>query len=442
MNPLIRQYKDIVAYKLPQGALIAFHARNLEVAEISEELWEAFVSERVPVQSDFQSLQSALDVWNDVDSPSVRDQDLGSEVKTLTINVTQICNLHCHYCAAGGDGTYGDPIRQISIEKTFPQIRFFMDKLKPRQKFSFIFLGGEPLLYPEAIRGIGQYALTLAEANNIQVSFRIITNGTLIDQRFVDLMEGLSPSITLSMDGDPVTNDLVRPQKNGRGSSEQALLGLDVLLKNRKSFGSILIHSVFNRKNLNVARAYRYFQQFAVDGFDFTFDVTEKDEQANLVFIEQMKKIAQLAFTAGGESELRRIAFFDGIFSTLDAQVRKVNHCGSGKSLLSIDSRNQIFSCPLMVSHKGEQVGTGIELNLQKLEPLQASLIGMNNCGRCWARNLCGGGCLYNHKATTGDAHTKHPTYCDRTRSLIFEAISYYKQTRAEGAFHGEDSGI
>jgi uncharacterized protein len=431
MKPLERQYKDLVAYRPVKGPPIAFHSRNLEVAEISEELWIAFSEEGAP-------LRSVLNAWNAEDSGSVKTQNLGAKVKTLTINVTQICNLHCHYCAAGGDGTYGDPVRQISIEKTFPQIRFFMEKLEIGETFSFVFLGGEPLLYPEALRGLAQYASDLSQKKNIKVSFHIITNGTLIDQKFVDLMEGLRPSLTLSMDGDPETNDRVRPQKNGLGSSSQGLAGLRILLANKEKFGSLTIHSVFNRKNLDPLQAYIFFRQFQVDSFEMTFDVTEKDEQANQIFIEQMKKVAQLAFSKGGESELRRIAMFNDVFRILDGQTKKMNHCGSGKSLLSLDARNQIFACPLEVSDKTTQVGSGTQVNQEKLERLQSALIDLNNCGRCWARHLCGGGCLYSHKATTGNAHTKHPTYCERTRSLIIEAISYYKQTRAEGESYGK----
>ncbi|MES3038321.1 MAG: SPASM domain-containing protein, partial [Bdellovibrionota bacterium] len=117
-------------------------------------------------------------------------------------------------------------------------------------------------------------------------------------------------------------------------------------------------------------------------------------------------------------------------FESLDSQIRSENHCGSGKSLLSIDARNQVFTCPLEVSHKENMVGTGTYVKQEALDNLQNPLIELNKCGNCWARFVCGGGCLYNHKALTGDQHQKHPQYCVKTRSLLKTTILYYKQCR------------
>lgn len=445
----VRRFKDIVAFR-PQsgGSPVAFHAKNLEVAEISEDIWASLqeisfrssnpVDSLIATSSTSEDVFAQIEAWNQETNPAVRSQNLGTKVKNLTLNVTQICNLHCHYCVAGGDGSYGDPIRQISIEKTLPQIRFFMEKLSAGELFHITFLGGEPLLYPEAIRLIALTAQELAEATQARVSFEIITNGTLINQKFIGLMEGILPSIIFSMDGDPAVNDRARPQKNGQGSSALALKGLSLLLENKKSFGPITVHSVFNKSNLAVLAAYNFFAALPVDYLEMTFDVSEKDETANNQFMDEMSQVADLAFAKGGEKELRRLVSFNRIFNSLDEQVRRVDHCGAGKSLLSIDSRSQVFSCPLEVNHREQKVGQDDEIDLQKLEALQRPLIETNNCGNCWARYLCGGGCMYNHKATTGDPHRKHLTYCERTRSLISTAIIYYKKTRYQGVLDDE----
>ena len=443
-NSELRRFKDIVAFKNNGQQAIAFHSTNLEVAEISEELWSSLEETTYQEAVHKDNLKNELfrpdlENWNQEISTTTRTQNLKFKIKTLTLNVTQICNLHCHYCVAGGDGTYGDPVRQIAIEKTLPQIKFFLEQLSGGEQFHLIFLGGEPLLYPEAIRAIATYTQELGISKEVKTSFHIITNGTLINQKFVDLMLGLKPSITFSMDGDPETNDQARPQKNGEGSSKQALAGLAVLLKNRDQFSEITIHSVFNKKNMNVVNAYLFFKDQPVEHFEMTYDITEKDESANQAFISQMKEVARIAYEHGGEAELRRIALYDGYFNALDEQIKKTSHCGSGKTLLSLNSRNQIFSCPLEISHKSEQVGDQTDLNYDKLEVLQKPIIELNNCGKCWARHLCGGGCMYSHKATTGNAHEKHPTYCERTRSLIIDAIMYYKTTRDEGVQHGQN---
>ncbi len=432
----IRRHRDLVAFKKPGSAPYAFHAQNIQIAEISNELWDSmpvgsFTSAELYTLSDDQKSEAAqaLRDWENLPQTA---QLLEKERNkfNLTLNVTQLCNLHCHYCAAGGDGTYGDPVQQISVEKTLPQIKLLMDRLSSGGTFNITFLGGEPLLYPQAIQAIGSYTQGLARENEIETNFQIITNGTLINDETLDLLSPLKPTITLSLDGPAEINDSRRPQKNGASSTEKALKGWDALLKRKNEFGLILAHAVFNRDHTDVEKVWDFFRTFDVDKMEFTFDVTEKSDEANTAFIESFKKTAAKAYEVGGEKELRRIHFFDIYFSQLDQQYRKENYCGTGKSLLSLDSRNQVYQCPLEVSFKDRMVGNAEKINWQNLRPLEKPLIELNHCQTCWARYLCGGGCLFNHESLTGDKHTKHISYCFRTRHLLSEVFLYYKNSR------------
>ncbi len=95
-----------------------------------------------------------------------------------------------------------------------------------------------------------------------------------------------------------------------------------------------------------------------------------------------------------------------------------------------IDARNQLYTCPWVVGEKDEIVGQGQTLNRAKLEKYQKPLIELNNCQTCWARYLCGGGCMFIHREHTGDKHTKDIMFCERTRGLILMALMYYKLSR------------
>lgn len=432
----IRRHKDVVAFKKAGGAPFAFHARNLQVAEISEDLWNQMptgdFASPVPFELDTDKADEFSENLRDweVSTGTAKLVSRSRNKFNLTLNVTQLCNLHCHYCAAGGDGTYGDPVRQISVEKTLPQIALLMNRLTDGGEFNITFLGGEPLMYPQAIKTIGEYTRELAQSKNIQAEFQIITNGTLITNEVLDLIAAIKPTITLSLDGPAEINDLQRPQRNGQSSTEKALQGLQTLLARKMEFGLILLHAVFNKNHTDVEKVWDFFGQYAVDKMEFTFDVTEKNTEANEAFIHSMKRTGRKAVAKGGERELRRIQFFDIYFSQLDGQHLKENHCGTGKSLLSLDSRNQVYQCPLEVSFKERMVGLENQINWGLLKPLEKPLIELNQCGTCWARHMCGGGCLFNHESLTGDKHVKHPSYCFRTRHLLSEVFMYYKTFR------------
>lgn len=435
-NTEIRRHGNIVAFREGSGPTVAFHAYNMQVAEISDEIWNQLPStrfdlaEKVEVQSPHLNAATQELVEWEQSTDVARSLEKDRNKFNLTLNITQLCNLHCHYCAAGGDGTYGDPVVQISVQKTLPQIERLMSRLSPGGEFNITFLGGEPLMYPQALKSIAVFTRELAERIGVITQFQIITNATLITHEVLDLLTPLRPTVTVSLDGPPEINDNQRPQKNGDSSTEKALAGLKLLLDRKRDFGLILLHSVFNRQNTEVLKVWEYFQSLPIDRMEFTFDVTEKDENANLAFVEGMKSVARKAYKLGGETELRRLQYFDIYFSQLDQQFRRENHCGSGKSLLSLDSRNQLYLCPLEVSFKDRLIGNEESINWDRLKSLEKPLIELNNCGACWARHLCGGGCMFNHESLTGEKHVKHPTYCFRTRHLLSEVLLYYKTLR------------
>lgn len=434
----IRRYKDIIAVRNGANAPAAFHAQNLEVAEISEELWGELspihFSNSLPVEFEkaTQNHEARLAVsdWNNEIAAETKSGKLDFGIRSLTINVTQICNLHCTYCAAGGDGSYGDPIKKISIEKTLPQIQFFVEKLSEGQSFHISFLGGEPLLYPEAIQMIGEYALEIGKKKNISVSFKVTTNGTIINDKALQALKAIKSNIVISLDGPPEINDRVRPQKNGAPITEKIAAGVQILLQNKKDLGSIGLHGVFNKNNMEIEKAYDYYLSLGADWFEFTYAVDEHNETLSRQFMSKMAVIAEKAWNIGAEKELRRIANFDMYFKLLDRQQKVENHCGSGKSLLVMDARNRLYSCPWTVGKPEELMGEGLELNIDKFHALKDSLIEKNNCGTCWARYLCGGGCMFIHKGKTGDKHVKDTEFCERTRFLASLAILYYKSSR------------
>lgn len=415
-----RRFKDIIAFKWGQNAPVGFHAENMALAEISEVAFESLNSEALP---EIKSWQAEVD-------PEVQDLVLSKKIKSLTLNVTQICNLHCTYCAAGGDGTYGDPITKLSIEKTLPQLKHFMSKLEAHESFHITFLGGEPLLYPDAILAIGQYCQLFFAGRSRSPSFSIITNGTLITAELIEKLSVLKAQYTLSFDGPQEIHDQFRPQKNGGSSFESVFRGFQLLLKSPQSRGRLLIHSVFTKQQTDVLTVYDFFNQYEVDAFEFTYDVTCSDAVGLKEFSQSLAAAAEKAYLFGGETALRKITLFDQYFQLLDEQTRNRNHCGSGKTLLSIDSKNRVFTCPLDINDLKQSVGTLSDLQLDQ-NLAEKSLVELNNCQTCWARNLCGGGCMYIHKMTAGDKHKKSQNYCQKQRDLISVALLYYYKARS-----------
>ncbi len=438
----LKRYQDIIAFEELQSnsqpRYIAFHANNLEIAEISAEAFQEMSAidvrtgeipqDTLPKDAEaFEQLQT----WNSEVNHEARQGKINFGIRSLTINVTQVCNLKCTYCAAGGDGTYGDPVTRISIEKTLPQLKYFIEALPAGRKFTISFVGGEPLLYPEGIKAIYDYVTEIAAHKNIQPVFSVTTNATVITDKVLDIFKKINIHVTVSLDGDKNVNDVLRPTRSGTGSTEMTLDGLKKLHSIKNHLGSLGISGVFNEAHQNIIDSYRFFLTLDPDWVEFNFAYSQNNQDLQAKYIDQMSQIAGLAWQKGEETALRKIKTFDHYFTLLDNQQKIENHCGAGKSFLMMDAKNQLYTCPWVVGDPDEVVGQGLTLNMEKLEKYQKPLITLNNCQTCWARYLCGGGCMYIHKAHTGSKHTKDNLFCERTRSLILTALLYYIKARA-----------
>lgn len=435
----LRRFEDIIAYQSETG-ITAFHARNLEVAEVSDAVFAlmapiALASSTVPsliadAAIDKSESFRLLNAWSAENNPNVVSGQVKFGIKSLTLNVTQICNLKCTYCAAGGDGTYGEAINKVSIEKTLPQLKFFLDTLKNESTFNLSFVGGEPFLYPEAMKVIYDYVLAETANRQIQCKFMVTTNGTLMTDKVIEMLKSMKISITISLDGKKEYNDLARPTKNGKSSTDATLEGIKKLASIRSHLSEIGVAAVVTKTNSNILENYIFFKSLGVDWFEFNYAYAERDRETQTIYLKQMAEIMELAWREGGEDELRRIRTVDAYFNVLDSQQRIENFCGAGKSYLMIDAKNRLYTCPWLVGEKNEIVGEGAQLDYDKLDKYQKPLIELNNCNNCWARFVCGGGCMYVHREHTGDKHKKDELFCERTRGLILLSILYYKRAR------------
>ena len=441
---------DVLALRVPStGRVLGFHGREMQVAELAPEMWTAmFKGQNSPALSDLEreALQE-LSLWKiaKTETPAVAP-NREPAIRSLTINVAQICNLACTYCAAGGDGTYGSKVKTPELERTQKQLAMLLSHVPKGGRFAITFLGGEPLLYPEVVRSIARDAKLLVAGREIELRFDIVTNGTLVTAEIAEILADLKANVTVSIDGAPEDNDLARVTKSGKGSSSMILKGLAELVKVRERLGSLTAGAVFGSHNMNVVRAWEFLSSFPFDSIKFDFAAEIGDELASRKFARAVVEVADLAYVRGGEAELRRLHTFDHLFRTLDDQVRIENHCLAGKNHLQLDTDGKLTACQWFVGQKDELIGDSQALDLsmanKKLASFSEPLIEKHGCGTCWARHICGGGCMHVNKVKTGNKHQVDQAYCERTRTIIAKGIERYAEARYQKDGHGAEDGI
>lgn len=438
MNPLqLQRYEDILVVRESApadgstlGSPIGFHAERFELAQISEEAAESMQSISLLENAaprflrESHSAEAALELTTWLNEPKMEfaaAKRPADGIRSITLNVTQICNLHCTYCAAGGDGTFGDPQKRVSVQKTLPQLHFLLGKLAPGENFHIVFLGGEPLLYPQGIDLICEDVNRLAEEKGITIGFKVVTNGTVMNSQILDMLEKYKISVIVSCDGPPEVQDLQRPSRSKHSSSAMVEQTLALFATRPKI--NVGVHAVMNAKNPNVYRSYAYFKKFAFSSYAFTFAVEENSAEAQAIYLQELFQIAQNAYQDGGLNELRKIENFDAFIQMLEKQEGIENHCGIGKDYVMIDARNDVYPCPWMVGMKNEKMGSGVSFEFA--QKYAGNLIELHECQTCWARKLCGGGCHFIHKFGS-DNGIKNTAFCERTRAVAMMSIYFY----------------
>ena len=113
--------------------------------------------------------------------------------KRLTIELTNICNLHCSYCLRDEDALYHTPANFFSpdlLDQILQQARESMGIT------SVVFTGGEPTLHPDF-----EKILEVSEANGLMISF--VTNGWHFERIWpaIDAHRNSITHVSFSLDG-------------------------------------------------------------------------------------------------------------------------------------------------------------------------------------------------------------------------------------------------
>src|SRR4051812_32135495 len=140
----------------------------------------------------------------------------------ITFKVASRCNLNCEYCYVynKADQTWREQPAFLSdevVEAAIGRLRWHC--LQSGQKaLRIVFHGGEPLL-AGADRFEGWCRKLVSSLNDVvDVRMAIQTNGTLIDDEWLDIFRRYQIVVGVSLDGPADVNDSLRVDHHGRGT--------------------------------------------------------------------------------------------------------------------------------------------------------------------------------------------------------------------------------
>lgn len=279
-------------------------------------------------------------------------------ITKVTFLISARCNLACRGCyhtfydfkSKDMDVGFADRV----FEGLFPQL-----ELKGIPRLLISFLGYEPLVNFEAMRGICDHARTMGERHNIETSFKVFTNGFSLSGKTLDwVIENKSRlGFKVSLDGIKGDNDKRRIDRSGTGTYDRVAANIKRILSTGVECGVLTVLS-----KLNFANIEKFVDEMAAIGIKrITANIFcgQSDDERTLELTEDEKFEAVRRMDQATES---RGMEFDGEFKFAVLQMITGAHftCPAGMK--------QIVFCADEVIHPCQRFA-GTEINFGKYGP-------------------------------------------------------------------------
>lgn len=359
----------------------------------------------------------------------------GDALTTLVLNVSNACNMGCHYCYGGG---FDDPRvgRQMEWATAKQSVDFLFQRSGQNRHLTIVFFGGEPLLNFALIRQVVSYARELASEKGKQVDFTLTTNGTALTPEVIEFLRTYRFGVTVSIDGPPEIHDQRRVFKTGRGTYDVIEPRIKELLRSYQS-RPIGARVTLSRGVTAVERIFDHLSDlgFAEVGFS---PVTSGDHERYTLTATDLSTIlagfqalADRFLEKALQNEYLGFSNLSQMIMDLAAGTNKQLPCGAGLGLLDVDHQGDVYLCHRFAGTPGAgsygNVGHG-GVDLVRLRRFldAASVDHKLECRTCWIRRLCAGGCY--HEAYTRYGDPLHPNlhYCQWLRSWMETGLRVY----------------
>lgn len=289
---------------------------------------------------------------------------------TLSIALSEACNLNCTYCNV--DKQSKTSIDPILFLQTFKEVR----EKNPLETIKVDFYGGEPLLHFNKIK----YIIESIYDDNLK--YFMPTNGLLLDQEKLNYLIKHNVEISLSFDG--LWQDINRPQ--GKNGTFNTYLTKKYFFK---TIPNLEIHTMIYSGNYNLLENHLFLIQY---GANPKMTVIQDRNVWNSESVELLKSSIDDLFNWYIEDTSRElpntILHFLKVIILNKAKGIEVKNCSAGFEHLSF-SENKLIACNRF---KDEP----------ELEALIPEFQEMEKCQNCEIKNYCKKGCLYENIKNNG----------------------------------------
>ncbi|MCH2055286.1 MAG: radical SAM protein [Thalassotalea sp.] len=355
----------------------------------------------------------------------------------IVLKLTERCNIECTYCYYffGGDESYKERPPTFS-NKNVENLLSFLKRCSNEgvTNLNIVFHGGEPLLLKKS--KFREICEKISNIEGISLELSIQTNAMLIDSEWIDIFSAYNIFVGVSIDGPKEYNDLYRIDKQGNGTYQRVLLGIQQLLS-ASDKGLIKkpgVISVIN-PDFNASIIYNHLtKHIGLKNLHFlypddTYQTTSPEK------LEQIHKYSEDLISSWAEDieTEAKIRFIDNyIYKIRTTPFRRdvQQSYNSLRSLIiTVDSEGNIGPEDTLRSIVPEAFGNGLNIanatvsDITSNTKFMESWLGMNTtpkeCEGCGWKSICRGGELKNRYNKKENSFENKSIYCSTIQATL-----------------------
>lgn len=335
------------------------------------------------------------------------------------VKLTKGCNLRCKYCYIEGKDNYTGKIIEWNTFKSLVG-RIIRDRqYSNNKKLQFVFHGGEPLMAGyEKLKKMLQYADWMFTINDLNVTFGIQSNLTLLDEKMIRLLNQYNIGVGASFDG---FSNNATAQRLGFGKKSNILLDKIKMIKdNGGELGVLTVVTPNNYKTI-IKDSVKLRKKYGLNGIkaNRAENVIDESNDGEVMGYDLFKYVYKPLFEEFMnrkdfnnyelESNMRDMVmkYFLHKVSVIETLGRRSNcythFCGGGLNIVEVEPNGNVHFCG---RYKKEYEESYIEnildkdaFNLNSFKRWSDRMLADYDskieagCFGCEAFDICDGGC-------------------------------------------------
>ena len=366
------------------------------------------------------SLLKNLNFFDDIDYRN--NHDIEASTVTISIHVSNKCNLSCMYCFREENG------ESLNIKNCKTFIREVVKSNENASKYVVDLSGsGEPLLSIDLIIEISSFCRELSNSIFREITVILATNGTLLTEEIVDILQKNGVIFGVSIDAGKGSRNINRLDSIGNGTYKKVMRNVKRIKE--KGFLGAAYTLTAQTKDLvsDIKSLYKFFPTIAIKPVrsnEKTISISTK----NIKDIKsQFTKLYNFLLFESKNSRCNYLIslldgddYFGKYISRAFRSTIVDRRCDAGISRYSLSPDKKIYVCAAAVGIDDLEIGSLEKgINKEKVANIKEKLLDNDKCTSCFAKFLCGGEYLVNSYVRFNNISGVDIVLCELRRHLV-----------------------